>query len=107
MWSWLYWDGSLIWEGMVDSLNRGRSQSARSIMFGVGMVVSGFFVDWILSRTNWVIWGQTRGVLMLHMIMPILVGCCPWLVMSVLRSVCGFDEWMKMEKLLGWLDVWK
>lgn len=76
-------------------------------MSGVGMVVSWCFVDWIVSRTNWVIWGQTRGVLVLQMIMPILAGYSSWPVMSILRSVCGFDGWMKMDKILWRFDVWQ
>lgn len=40
---------------------------------GVLVVVVGW-VDWIVLWTNWAIWGQTRGVLVLQIIMPILGG---------------------------------
>lgn len=69
----------------MDSLKNGRAQVERSMRLsdGVGnrivvVVVSGWgwvdCLDLIVSRTNWAIWGQTRGCLVLQIMMPILGG---------------------------------
>lgn len=76
---------------MVDSLKSGRGWAERSIRerVGGGLVVSDWVcLDLMVSRTNWAIWGQTRGCLVLQIMMPILGE-----VVGV-AIVCRMDGWV-------------